>query len=239
MTNTAIDQTQVQKGGQQVLPFYIICDESMSMEGEKLDAVNASLPGLHQAVSQDPIVNDKVRVGVISFSDTAEVLVPLTKLGDLKQMPGLVSKGGTSYTAAFTKAKTCIQTDVDNLKAQSFQVLRPVIFFISDGEPTSTDWPAAHASLIDPSFPYRPHILSFGVKGAVANTIRDVATEIHRPPSPPKRHAWLADDSIQAGAAVREVIHTLTRTIVNSGRSINPQLVPPTSIPGVIDLDPI
>ena len=238
MTNTVVDQNQTQQGGRQVLPFYIICDESMSMEGAKLDAVNSSLPHLHKAVASDPIVNDKVRVGVISFSDTAEVLVPLTQLAQLKQMPGLVSKGGTSYTAAFTKVKSCIQTDVDNLKAQSLQVLRPVVFFISDGEPTSTDWPAAHASLIDASFPYRPHILSFGVNGAVGATIKDVATEISRS-GQTKRYAWLADDSVEPGAVVREIISKLTQSIVASGRSQKPQVVPPTSISGVIDLDPI
>jgi len=238
MTNDVIDQTQIQQGGRQVLPFYIVCDESMSMEGAKLDAVNSSLPHLHQAVASDPIVNDKVRVGVISFSDTAEVLVPLTQLAQLQQMPGLVSKGGTSYTAAFAKVKSCIQTDVDNLKAQSLQVLRPVVFFISDGEPTSTDWPAAHASLIDASFPYRPHILSFGVNGAVGDTIKDVATEIRRG-GQAKRYAWLADDSVEPGAVVREMIGKLAQTIVASGRSQTPQLAPPTSIPGLIDLDPI
>ena len=186
-----------------VLPLYILCDESMSMEGAKLDAVNQVLSELHVAVASDPIVNDKVRVGVISFSDTAEELVPLTKLSDLTQMPGLVSKGGANYTAAFTVAKSAIDRDVANLKSSGLQVVRPVIFFISDGEPTSPDWPTAHAALTGPSNPYAPHILSFGITGAVGQVIKDVATDIKQMG---KRFAWLADDGTDPGAVVKEII---------------------------------
>ncbi len=231
-----ITSVKVDDGGQQVLPFYILCDESMSMEGAKLDAVNQGLPKLHQAVASDPIVNDKVRVGVISFSDTAEELVPLTKLSDLTQMPGLVSKGGTSYTAAFTVAKSAIDRDVANLKSSGLQVLRPVIFFISDGEPTSPDWPTAHAALTGPSNPYAPHILSFGITGAVGQVIKDVATDIKRMG---KRFAWLADDGTDPGAVVKEIISKLVATVVSSGRNQNPVLIPPAPPTGVIDLDPV
>jgi len=233
MTMTSV---QVDGGGPQVLPFYIVCDESLSMEGAKLDAVNQGLPKLHQAVASDPIVNDKVRVGVISFSDTAEELVPLTKLSDLQQMPGLVSKGSTSYTAAFTVAKSAIDRDVANLKSNGFQVLRPVIFFISDGEPTSPDWPTAHAALTGESNPYRPHILSFGITGAVGQVIRDVATDNARLG---KRFAWLADDNVDPAAVVREIIKSLIVSIVSSGRNQVPIVIPPTKVTGAIDLDPI
>jgi uncharacterized protein YegL len=223
-------------GGQQVLPFYILCDESMSMDGPKLDAVNQGLSKLHIAVASDPIVNDKVRVGVISFSDTAEELVPLTKLAYLPQMPGLVSKGGTSYTAAFTVAKSAIDRDVANLKSSGLQVLRPVIFFISDGEPTSPDWPTAHAALTSPNNPYAPHILAFGITGAIGQVIKEVATDIKRLG---KKFAWLADDGTDPGAVVKEIISKLVTTIIASGRSQNPVLVPPTPPVGVIDLDPV
>jgi uncharacterized protein YegL len=223
-------------GGPQVLPFYILCDESASMDGVKLDAVNQGLPNIHAAVSADPIVNDKVRVGVISFSDTAEELVPLTKLGDLTQMPGLVSKGGTSYTAAFKVAKSAIDRDVANLKSSGLQVLRPVIFFISDGEPTSPDWPTAHAALTSPNNPYAPHILAFGITGAIGQVIKEVATVINRLG---KKFAWLADDGTDPGAVVKEIINQLLNTIVGSGRNQNPVLVLPTPPVGVIDLDPV
>jgi uncharacterized protein YegL len=222
-----------------VFPFYVLCDESGSMDGAKLDAVNEGLSKLHIAVASDPIVNDKVRVGVISFSDTAEELVPLTKLSDLTQMPGLVSKGGTSYTAAFTVAKSAIDRDVANLKSSGLQVLRPVIFFISDGEPTSPDWPTAHAALTSPSNPYAPHILAFGITGAIGQVIKEVATDINRLG---KKFAWLADDGTDPGAVVKEIfskfVTALVTAVVSPGLHQNPVLVPPTPPVGMIDLDP-
>lgn len=31
---------------QQILPFYLVCDESASMSGEPIDAINQALPEL-------------------------------------------------------------------------------------------------------------------------------------------------------------------------------------------------
>jgi len=209
-----------------VLPFYIVCDESMSMEGAKLDAVNQALPKIHQAVASDPWYNDMVRVGVISFSDTAEELVPLTKLSDLTQMPGLVSKSGSNYTAAFTVVKSVIDRDVADLKSNGFHVHRPVIVFISDGEPTSPDWPTAHAALTGKSNPNPPHILSFGITGAVGQVIRDVATDMNRLG---KKFAWLADDGTNPWSVVREIIPKMLADFSYSGGNQQPVLVPPAN----------
>lgn len=133
-------------------------------------------------------------------------------------------------------AKSAIDRDVANLKSSGLQVLRPVIFFISDGEPTSPDWPTAHAALTSPNNPYAPHILAFGITGAVGQVIKEVATEIKRMG---KRFAWLADDGTDPGAVVKEIISKLVQTVVSSGRNQNPVLVPPTAPDGVIDLDPV
>jgi hypothetical protein len=111
-----------------------------------------------------------------------------------------------------------------------------VIFFISDGEPTSPDWPTAHAALTSPNNPYRPHILAFGITGAIGQVIKEVATDINRLG---KKFAWLADDGTDPGAVVKEIINKLLNTIVGSGRNQNPVVVLPTPPVGVIDLDPV
>jgi len=131
-----------------VHPIYLVLEESEAMKGARLDAVNSALPHIHYAIARDPIVNDKVWFGVISFSDTAEVLVPSTRLAHLQQIPGLVPKGGINYTAAFTLVKTCIQTDVDALRAQNFEVLRPILFLVVSNEKPADDWQDAHRALV-------------------------------------------------------------------------------------------
>ena len=222
----------------QMIPFYIICDESQSMEGSKLDACNTALPEIHNAIASDPIVNDKVRIGVISFSDSAEVLLPLSKMTDVVDFPGLVVKGGTNYGNAFTCLKQTIQADITALKAQgNVKVNRPIVFFISDGEPTDTNWQAAHAAVADKTWSFSPHIISFGVGGAQAETIREVATKVDKAG---KNFAYLADDNADPGAVLKEIFKSLLGTIVGSAR--NPEeggMHLPVTGPGFIKLDEV
>ena len=223
--------------GYQIIPFYIICDESQSMEGAKLDACNTALPKIHAAIAADPIVNDKVRIGVISFSDTAEALLPLSKMTDVVDFPGLVVKGGTNYGNAFTCLKNTIQADIADLKKGGAKVNRPIVFFISDGEPTDTNWKAAHAQVADKSWPFSPHIISFGVGGAQADTIREVATQVDKKG---KSFAYLADDNADPGAVLSEIFKSLLGSIVGSARAPGDGgLVLPVTGPGFIKLDEV
>ena len=223
--------------GFQVVPFYIVCDESQSMEGPKLDACNKALPEIHKAIATDPIVNDKVRIGVISFSDTAEVLLPLSKMTDVVDFPGLVVKGGTNYGNAFSCLKSTLQSEISALKASGDRVNRPIVFFISDGEPTDTNWQVQHQEVADKTWPFSPHIISFGVGGAQAQTIKDVATKVDKHN---RSFAYLADDNADPGAVLKEIFKSLLGTIVGTAR--NPDaggMILPTQGPGFIKLDEV
>jgi len=180
------------------------------MEGAKLDACNTALSNIHDAVAADHIVNDKIRIGVISFSDTAQVLLPLSKMTDVVDFSGLVVKGGTNYGNAFTCLKNTIQTDMVDLQKSGAKMCRPIVFFISDGEPTDTNWKAAHAQVADKTWPFSPHIISFGLSGAQADTIREVATQVDKKG---KSFAYLADDDA-SGAVLREIFNSLLSPIL-------------------------
>lgn len=228
----------------QVLPFYIVVDESGSMSGH-MSFVNDSLKKLHTSIAGDPVVCDKAMISVITFSDNGLVLVPLTRMDDLTDMPGAKPRGGTSYGAAFRTVKESIDSDIGDLKAQSVKVLRPVVFFISDGVPTDgQSWRQEHATLIDPDNDYHPHILSFGVDQAEETVILEVATEVNRMGH---KFAWMAEDGTDPGIALREIIGRLAQTIVASAHQTDGDkvtLIPPIEIPGVrqiggIPIDPV
>src|SRR5690349_5068104 len=108
----------------QLLPFYLVCDESGSMAGTPIDAINNSLPELHQEIGANPVVADKTRFCLIGFSDNADVLLPLSDLSVVTQMPKLTAGGGTNYKAAFDTLKTTIESDVAKLKADGNTVYR-------------------------------------------------------------------------------------------------------------------
>ena len=193
-----------QKHGYQVWPFYFLCDESASMSGAPINEVNESLQKIWSELIKSPAVADKAWVSVISFSDTAEVLVPLTDLQLLSSMPGCKTKGETNFGNAFRKLKQVIDSDVMNLKAQGFKVIRPVVFFMSDGEPTDADWKQVHSELFKSSNSYRPFILSFGFGSANGQVIDDVASSFS-PGSPSQ--AYLVSDGLYPWVVFREIAH--------------------------------
>ena len=79
-----------------ILPFYLVCDESYSMQGPPMDAMNKALPDLHKEIGTNPVVSDKTRFSIITFSDTAQVLQPLVDLSQITQLPELQESGATS-----------------------------------------------------------------------------------------------------------------------------------------------
>lgn len=162
----------------QVLPIYIVCDESGSMDANGgIDAVNRGLTQLDEMAMRDPLVSGKCRIGLITFSDIAEELLPLSNLSDVQAMPGLVEKGMSNYGEAFNLLRVVIARDIANMKSQGIQVYRPVVLFISDGEPTD-DWEVKLRALTDKiSNPQAPLIFACGVAGANPEVIEKIGTE--------------------------------------------------------------
>lgn len=214
--------------GLQLLPFYLVCDESGSMSGEPIDAINRSLPEVHAEIGSNPVVADKTRFCIIGFSNQASVLLPLSDLSTLTAIPKLSAGGGTNYQAAFETLKVTIDHDVQKLKADGHTVYRPAVFFLSDGHPNRNNWQVAFQALTDPNWTSRPNILAFGFGQADENIIRQVATT----------RAFMANGTMGPADALREFAESLIRSIVNSASSTaaNPgggiSLSMPDTVPG-------
>lgn len=214
---------------EQVLPFYLVCDESGSMAGDPIQAINDSLPALHQEVSTNPVVADKTRFSLIGFSDDAEVILNLADLSETTSMPGLTAKNATNYGSAFRLLRSQIAADVAMLKGDGHKVYRPVVFFLSDGQPTDS-WESDYKLLVDQANPYRPHIVAFGIGSADESVIAKVATF----------RAFKADGSVSPAAALREFATSLTHSIVKSGATVSDSgvtLQVPDKIDGFSSLD--
>ena len=195
LTDSA-DVTGPSEGGLQVLPFYILCDEGGSMAGASIVAVNEGIKQLFKTIYSDPILDGNAWVSIIAFSDTADVVLPLSQATNVSTVPGCVVRGSSSYSAAFRKLREQIDIDVPNLKAYGFSVLKPIVFFVSDGEPNLEPWEVDYKLLTDISNKYRPHIISFGVEGANPDTIKKIATCF--PESYVKPITWIAESETSA-----------------------------------------
>jgi uncharacterized protein YegL len=212
--------------GEHVLPFYIVCDESGSMgPNGGVDAINAGLPDLHATIASDPLVSDKCRIGIITFSDTGEELMTLTRATDIAAMPGVQAKGVTNYGAVFSLLRQVIAKDVANLKSQGFVPYRPAVFFITDGEPTDPGWENAHRDLVDKNLnPQAPNVIAFGVMGSDASVIGRVGTV----------GAFVQEQYGNPATTLKEILRSLTNSIVASSSSSTPQLVVPSAPAGCV-----
>jgi uncharacterized protein YegL len=191
---------------EQILPLYVVCDQSYSM-ADHLDVLNDGLTQLHAAVGTDPVVAEKTRFCLIGFSGIAEVLQPLCRASDVIGVTGLTIQAATSFGEAFRVLRDTIESDVDTLKARGDQVYRPAVFFLSDGHPTDqTTWEAEYARLVDPDWPRRPNIIAFGIGDADAATIDRIGTF----------QAFMSQGGVSPAAALHSFARALTTSVVRS-----------------------
>lgn len=213
-----------------VVPFYKLDDESGSMKGEPVNAINEQTPSLINQVRSDPAVCDKARFGMISFDDDARVLLPLSDLENVSSVPALSAGGSTNYAAAFETLREQIVADVGGL-AKSYDVFRPVVFFQSDGKPNGPDWRPAYLRLTGPEFDLRPHIIAFGVGNADPNVIAQVGTLA----------CYQADEGVDPAEALVEIAKRITQSIIDSTATASAggaKLVPPPTPEGFHSLQP-
>jgi len=195
--------------GIQVFPFYLLCDTSRSMAGSRIQAVNDGLPEIQAEILDDPIVEAKARVSVISFSTEAKLELPLTRLADVEVMPQLKAGGQTNYAKGIELARLQIDADVNRLISEGYRVLRPCVYFLTDGRPGDS-WKRIRDEWVDRTInPYAPNIVSFGVANADEETLKRMSTQF----------SFIAIDGVSPSAAMREVLHMLTVSIVNSTRN--------------------
>lgn len=213
--------TEAAEAKAKILPFYLVVDVSWSMtEENKIGAANDIVPELRNALAENPVIADKVRFGVIDFSDEAQVVLPLCDLSMDTTPAEFTPRGGTSYVAAFDTLRSQIERDVSQLKADGFEVHRPAVFFVSDGEPTDEDaaWRSAFENLTaydkaaKTGFAFFPNVIPFGV-GPRPETLRDLIHPRNR------SKCYFMKDGAKPGETLRQMAEILVASTLLSGAS--------------------
>ncbi len=200
----------------QVLPIYFVADESHSMRGAPIAAVNQGLLDLRDEVARHPLIGKKVQFAIITFADTAEIRLGLSELGEELTLPTLTPRGrGTSYASAFEALRHAIPADVARLKARGYQVHRPSVFFLSDGQPTEKEerWQTALEALKDSGFRERPNVLAFGVGEAEPAVIGQLASS----PS----FAFMMAEGVSTAGAIAEFATSMLNSMVSSAERLD------------------
>ncbi len=200
----------------QVLPMYFVGDESHSMAGEPIAAVNQGLVDLRDEVAKHPLIGKKVRFGIITFAETAQTRLELSELSEDLVLPTLAPRGrGTSYASALEALRQTIPADVALLKGNGYQVHRPSVFFLSDGLPTekTEKWRTRLEELKDPTFRERPNILAFGVGEADPEVIVQLASA--------PRYGFMMTRGASTAGAIAEFATSMLNSMVASAERLD------------------
>ncbi|MDR0611521.1 MAG: VWA domain-containing protein [Planctomycetaceae bacterium] len=117
------------------LPIYFVLDTSESMVGEPINAVEQGLAAMLAVLRKDPYALESAYLSVITFGTTAKQIVPLTELSQF-QTPKLILGSGTSLGAALDLLDKRIAAEVTKSTAQVKGDYKPLVFLMTDGEPT-------------------------------------------------------------------------------------------------------
>lgn len=121
--------------GMRRLPVYLVLDCSGSMSGEPIEAVRQGMRTLLGELKGDPQALETVYLSVITFDSTARQVVPLTEVMLVKE-PKLQATGTTALGAALGLLSEQIEKEVRKTTAEQKGDWRPLIFLMTDGEPT-------------------------------------------------------------------------------------------------------
>lgn len=130
-------------------PVVLVLDSSGSMNGSRIDEINAGLSylrvGLQAYRSGQILVNDyiqesnmplsKLDLAVIQFATDVKVVQPFSKI-ETFHPPKLIAEGSTAMGTAILEAIKLTEKQKQLYQSLDVQYYRPWIFLVTDGEPT-------------------------------------------------------------------------------------------------------
>lgn len=123
------------------LPVYLLLDTSGSMSGEPIAAVQQGMKALISDLKSDPQALETAFLSVITFSSSAQQLSPLVELPSFVE-PQLSAGGSTAFGEALQLLDNLIDKEVRKSTPTQKGDWKPLIFIMTDGQPTDT-WEAA------------------------------------------------------------------------------------------------
>lgn len=105
------------------------------MIGDGIKDLKNGLNEFLTTLRSDPRCLDSVWLSVITFSNTAEQIIPLSELTDVN-LPTLKAQPGTAMGAAYQLLAQCINNEVIRGSNEQKGDWRPLVFVITDGQPT-------------------------------------------------------------------------------------------------------
>jgi len=162
------------------LPVYLVLDCSESMAGPAMEAVNRGVATLLAELKSSPQALETVFLSIITFSSNARQVVPLTEILQV-QLPRLSIRPGTALGAALQLLGTCLKRDVVRTDRSTKGDYRPLVFLMTDGQPTDA-WEDAANTIRGLREPKIANLYAIGcgddVDGGILYRITDVVLKM-------------------------------------------------------------
>lgn len=122
----------------QKCPVVLVLDTSGSMSGQPIDELNKALVSLKDEILNDPVLSQRLEVGIVCFDDDARVEKPIDLLSPDSSMPTLEIGGLTNVVSGMNKAMEIVEERKAFYKSNQEPYYRPYIVLFTDGAPTNT-----------------------------------------------------------------------------------------------------
>lgn len=214
------------------MPTYVVLDTSKSMEPHE-SLLNTTLAKIINTLYASPRIAEFIHLSIVTFSTAPHVVLPMREIAKLTRMPAVKCRGATNFGPAFELLRDRIELDIPAMSAAGVQVLRPVIFLLTDGAPSdrpASRWEESLKDLLDPGWRPHPHIITYGFGDAVEEVLKRMSTLA----------AYIADgDRPDDGEALATALSSLLNSLVASAQAR--QLRLPENVDGYrsIPLEPV
>ncbi|MGH3942195.1 MAG: vWA domain-containing protein [Pseudonocardiaceae bacterium] len=207
-------------GKAKCLPTYLLMDTSGTMKVHE-KTLNDTLEHVYLSLVENPRVSEFAHISIISFNTQPHLVLEMTDIEEIQQIPALSCGGLTNFGAAFDLLHERINIDIPARRSAGMAVLRPAVFILTDGLPTDGNtWAARFAALVDPTWSRRPHVITFGFGDATSESLGSMATKA----------AFRAKDNLHEKDALTSMLTTLLNTLVASAPA--GELIIPKDLPG-------
>ena len=126
----------------QELNLIFVIDNSGSMEGEKLGAVNNAIRDIMSIMPeiQEDTSDALIKISALTFSEDAKWVYNEPKTVDEFKWKDLKADGGTNLSLAYDRLKDYLQKKSNGGQMPDLGGVAPIVILMTDGMPTSYDW---------------------------------------------------------------------------------------------------
>ena len=126
----------------QELNLLFVIDNSGSMEGEKIGAVNNAIRDVMTIMPeiQDDTSDANIMISALVFSEDAKWVYTGPKSVEDFKWSDIGTDGGTNYSKCFDELGKFLRKKENGGQMPDIGGVAPIIIFMSDGMPTSYDW---------------------------------------------------------------------------------------------------